>query len=229
MRKIIVAIDGYSSCGKSTLAKQLAKELGYIYVDTGAMYRAVAYYANQHGFFEKNALSVSKLLEVLPKINITFSFNSQLNESETCLNGKNIEPFIRTIEISNQVSRIAQIKEVREKMVDLQQAMGKGKGLIMDGRDIGSVVFPDAELKLFMTASPEIRAKRRFDELKAKGDDVSYEEVFTNITLRDNDDTTRSENPLIKAHDAVVIDNSNLTPTEQFNLALKLAQDIINS
>ena len=228
MRKIVIAIDGYSSCGKSTLAKQLAKELGYVYVDTGAMYRAVAYYANQHGFFDKNALSVSKLLEALPKINITFSFNSQLNKSETCLNGVNIEPHIRTIEISNQVSRIAQIKEVREKMVDLQQAMGKGKGLIMDGRDIGSVVFPNAELKLFMTASPEIRAKRRFNELITKGDNVSYEEVFTNITLRDNDDTTRSENPLIKAQDAVVIDNSNLTPTEQFNIALKLAQDIIN-
>ncbi len=229
MKKIVIAIDGYSSCGKSTLAKQLAKELGYVYVDTGAMYRAVAYYANQHGFFDKNALSVSKLLEALPKIDITFSFNSQFNKSETCLNGVNIEQYIRTIEISNQVSRIAQIKEVREKMVDLQRAMGKGKGLVMDGRDIGSVVFPDAELKLFMTASPEIRAKRRFDELKAKGDHVTFEEVFTNITLRDNDDTTRSENPLIKAENAVIIDNSNLSPTEQFSLALNLAKDIINN
>lgn len=229
MKKIVIAIDGYSSCGKSTLAKQLAKELGYVYVDTGAMYRAVAYYANQHGFFDKNALSVSKLLEALPKIDITFSFNSQFNKSETCLNGINIEQYIRTIEISNQVSRIAQIKEVREKMVDLQRAMGKGKGLVMDGRDIGSVVFPDAELKLFMTASPEIRAKRRFDELKAKGDKVTFEDVFTNITLRDNDDTTRSENPLIKAENAVIIDNSNLSPTEQFSLALNLAKDIINN
>lgn len=229
MKKIVIAIDGYSSCGKSTLAKQLAKELGYVYVDTGAMYRAVAYYANQHGFFDKNALSVSKLLEALPKIDITFSFNSQFNKSETCLNGINIEQYIRTIEISNQVSRIAQIKEVREKMVDLQRVMGKGKGLVMDGRDIGSVVFPDAELKLFMTASPEIRAKRRFDELKAKGDKVTFEDVFTNITLRDNDDTTRSENPLIKAENAVIIDNSNLSPTEQFSLALNLAKDIINN
>lgn len=227
MKKIIIAIDGYSSCGKSTLAKQLAKELGYVYVDSGAMYRAVAYYANQHGFFDKNALSVSKLLEILPRINITFSFNSQFNKSETYLNGVNIEQYIRTIEISNQVSKIAQIKEVRDKMVDLQRAMGKEKGLVMDGRDIGSVVFPDAELKLFMTASPEIRAKRRFDELKAKGDKVTFEDVFTNITLRDNDDTTRLENPLIKADDAVIIDNSNLSPTEQFSLALKLAKDII--
>lgn len=229
MKKIVIAIDGYSSCGKSTLAKQLAKELGYVYVDTGAMYRAVAYYANQHGFFDKNALSVSKLLEALPKIDITFSFNSQFNTSETCLNGINIEQYIRTIEISNQVSRIAQIKEVREKMVDLQRAMGKEKGLVMDGRDIGSVVFPDAELKLFMTASPEIRAKRRFDELIAKGDKVTFEDVFTNITLRDNDDTTRSENPLIKAENAVIIDNSNLSPTEQYSLALNLAKDIINN
>lgn len=227
MGKIIIAIDGYSSCGKSTLAKQLAKALGYIYVDTGAMYRAVAYYANQHGFFDKNALSVSRLLEALPKINITFSFNPQLNKSETCLNGENIEQYIRTIEISNQVSKIAQIKEVREKMVDLQRAMGEQKGLVMDGRDIGSVVFPKAELKLFMTASPEIRAKRRYDELITKGDKVSFEEVLTNITLRDNDDTTRSENPLIKADDAVVIDNSNLTQDEQYQLALKLAKDCI--
>lgn len=229
MKKIIIAIDGYSSCGKSTLAKQLAKELGYIYVDTGAMYRAVAYYANQHGFFEKNALSVSKLLLALPKINITFSFNPTSNISETCLNGVNIEQYIRTIEISNQVSKIAQIKEVRDKMVELQRAMGQEKGLVMDGRDIGSVVFPNAELKLFMTASPEIRAKRRYDELKLKGDNVSFEEVFTNITLRDCDDTTRSENPLIKADDAVIIDNSNLTPTEQFSLTLKLVQNIITS
>jgi len=228
MKKIVIAIDGYSSCGKSTLAKQLAKELGYIYVDTGAMYRAVAYYASQEGFFDKNVLSVSKLLAALPKINITFSFNTALNTSETCLNGKNIEQFIRTIDISNKVSRIAQIKEVRDKMVDLQRAMGKDKGLVMDGRDIGSVVFPDAELKLFMTASPEIRAKRRFDELTAKGDKVTYEEVLTNITLRDNDDTTRSENPLIKAENAVVIDNSKMTQVEQYELALNFVKNIIN-
>ncbi len=228
MKKIVIAIDGYSSCGKSTLAKQLAKELGYIYVDTGAMYRAVAYYASEHGFFDKNILSVSRLLEALPKINITFSFNSALNKSDTCLNGVNVEQFIRTIDISNKVSRIAQIKEVRDKMVDLQRAMGNDKGLVMDGRDIGSVVFPDAELKLFMTASPEIRAKRRFDELKAKGDKVTYEEVLTNITLRDNDDTTRSENPLIKAENAVVIDNSEMTQVEQYKLALNLVKNIIN-
>lgn len=229
MKKIVIAIDGYSSCGKSTLAKQLAKELGYVYVDTGAMYRAVAFYASENGFFEKNILSVSSLLKALPAINISFSFNSQLNKSETCLNGENVEQFIRSIDISNKVSRIAQIKEVRDKMVDLQRAMGNEKGLVMDGRDIGSVVFPKAELKLFMTASPEIRAKRRFEELKAKGDSATFEEVLTNITLRDNDDTTRSENPLIKSEDAIVIDNSNITQQEQFTLALNLANQIINS
>lgn len=227
MKKIVIAIDGYSSCGKSTLAKQLAKELGYIYVDTGAMYRAVAYYASENGFFNKNVLNVSSLLKALPEINITFSFNSQINKSETCLNGVNIEQFIRSIDISNKVSRIAQIKEVRDKMVDLQRAMGQEKGLVMDGRDIGSVVFPKAELKLFMTASPEIRATRRFDELIAKGDTVTFEEVLTNITLRDNDDTTRSEDPLIKSDDAVVIDNSNITRKEQFDFALNLANSII--
>ncbi|MCB0409473.1 MAG: (d)CMP kinase [Flavobacteriales bacterium] len=229
MKKITIAIDGYSSCGKSTLAKQIAAALNYIYIDTGAMYRAVSLYAKQHGFFENNSLEVGKLLNALPEINISFSYNASTNKSETYLNGENVEKDIRTIEISNLESKIAQIKEVRKKLIDLQRQMGKDKGLVMDGRDIGSVVFPDAELKLFMTASPEIRAKRRYEELIAKGDDVNYEDVLANITLRDNDDTSRTENPLIRASDAIVIDNSNITQDEQFTLAMKYASEIINS
>ncbi|MCC7331066.1 MAG: (d)CMP kinase [Flavobacteriales bacterium] len=228
MKKIVIAIDGYSSCGKSTLAKQLAKELGYVYIDTGAMYRAVAYYADSCGYFDSNSLAVTELIKDLPKILISFRYNSSLEKSETILNGQNIEQHIRSIKISNYVSKIAQIKEVRLKLIELQRAMGKEKGIVMDGRDIGSVVFPDAELKLFMTASPEIRAQRRYDELVAKGEKVTFEEVFSNIILRDNDDTTRSENPLIKASDAVVIDNSELTQVEQFEITLKMALSKIN-
>lgn len=229
MKKIIIAIDGYSSCGKSTLAKQLAKALNYVYVDTGAMYRAVSLYAVQNGLIDNNALEVSELLKCLPSINISFSYNPKENKSETFLNGVNVEKDIRSIEISNHVSKVAQIKEVRKKMIELQREMGKDKGLVMDGRDIGSVVFPNAELKLFMTASPEIRAQRRFEELTSKGDRVSFEDVLANITLRDNDDTSRTENPLIKADDAIVIDNSDITQNEQFELALQYAQNIINS
>jgi cytidylate kinase len=227
MKKIIIAIDGYSSCGKSTLAKQIAQELNYVYVDTGAMYRAVSLYAVQKGFIENNVLEVTNFLKELPSITISFSYNLAQNKSETFLNGVNVEQDIRTIEISNHVSKIAQIREVREKMVELQRAMGEEKGLVMDGRDIGSVVFPNAELKLFMTASPKIRAQRRFDELKAKGDNVSFDDVMANIVLRDNDDTSRTENPLIKAKDAIVIDNSYLTQEEQFKLALNYAKNII--
>lgn len=228
MKKITIAIDGYSSCGKSTLAKQMAKALGYIYVDTGAMYRAVSLYAMQQGFIENNILEVGKLLDSLPDIHISFSYNPETNKAETCLNGENVEKDIRSIEISNHVSKVAQIKEVRKKMIELQREMGKNKGLVMDGRDIGSVVFPSAELKLFMTASPEIRAKRRYDELLEKGDDVSFSDVLANITLRDNDDTSRTENPLIKADDAIVIDNSDITQNEQFELAMSYAMKIID-
>lgn len=229
MKNVVIAIDGYSSCGKSTLAKQLAKELNYVYVDTGAMYRAVALYAINNKFIENNVLEISKLLNNLNTISISFSYNISLNKSETILNGINVENEIRSIEVSNQVSKIAQIKEVRDKMVDLQREMGKSKGLVMDGRDIGSVVFPDAELKLFMTASPEVRAKRRYDELISKGNNVSFEEVMSNIILRDNDDTSRSENPLIKADDAIVIDNTNINTEEQFTLALNYTKKVIES
>jgi len=227
MKKIIIAIDGYSSCGKSTLAKQIAQKLNYIYIDTGAMYRAVSLYAAQNNIIDGNSLEVGKLLTSLPNIKISFSYNLKTNKSETFLNGINVEQDIRTIEISNHVSKIAQIKEVRQKMVQLQREIGAEKGLVMDGRDIGSIVFPDAELKLFMTASPKIRAQRRYDELKAKGDDVSFEDVMANITLRDNDDTSRTENPLIRAENAIIIDNSDISPKEQFELALNYANKII--
>lgn len=225
MKKIIIAIDGYSSCGKSTLAKQLARKLNYVYIDTGAMYRAVALFALENGFIDTHFFDEKALIQALSKINVSFSFNSDLNTSETFLNGKNIEKEIRGITISNLVSKIAKIKEVRTKMVELQREMGKKKGLVMDGRDIGSVVFPNAELKIFMTAAFEIRAKRRFDELQAKGDTISYEDVLNNIISRDDDDTSRTENPLIKADDAIVIDNSNINQEEQFQLVMRLVNE----
>ena len=227
MNKIIIAIDGYSSCGKSTLAKQLAKALNYVYVDTGAMYRAVALYALENNLISLHHFNKQELINQLTNIDVSFKFNASLNTSETYLNGENIEQEIRGITISNLVSKIAKVKEVRKKMVALQQKMGKNKGLVMDGRDIGSVVFPNAELKIFMTAAFEIRAKRRFDELKSKGDNTSYEAVLENIISRDDDDTSRTENPLIKSDDAIVIDNSSINQTEQFELVMKLINEKI--
>ena len=228
MSKIIIAIDGYSSCGKSTLAKQLAQELNYIYIDTGAMYRAVTLYAIQNNIIIDNLLNKEKLISNLDNINVSFSYNPTLNTSETFLNGKNIEKDIRGLAVSNQVSKVARISAVRSKMVDIQRKLGKEKGLVVDGRDIGSVVFPDAALKLFMTAHHTIRAKRRFDELKAKDEEVNYEDILENIESRDNDDTSRSSNPLIQVDDAVVIDNSEITQQEQFNIALNLAKSKIS-
>ncbi len=222
--KIIVAIDGYSSCGKSTLAKQIAKEKGYIYVDTGAMYRAIALYSIRNKIISDAHFDEQKLIESLPEIKVSFSYNPTLNASETYLDGENIEKEIRGIAVSNQVSKVAQIKEVRAKLVEVQRELGKAKGLVMDGRDIGSVVFPNAELKIFMTADHNVRAQRRFDELQAKGDNIPFEDVLENITKRDNDDTSRSENPLIQAEDAIVIDNSEITQDEQ----LKIALDYVN-
>ena len=220
MGKIIVAIDGYSSCGKSTMAKQMAKSLNYIYIDTGAMYRAVTLYALRNGFLASGTLNQSDLINALDQINVAFKHNSTTNTSETFLNGENIEQEIRALEVSNHVSKIAQVKEVRAKMVDLQREMGRDRGLVMDGRDIGTVVFPNAELKIFMTADYQIRAQRRFDELQAKGDSITYEAVLENINSRDMDDTSRTENPLIQADDAIVIDNSNITAEEQLQIAL---------
>ncbi|PCI93373.1 MAG: cytidylate kinase [Flavobacteriales bacterium] len=218
--KIIIAIDGYSSCGKSTLAKQVAKEKNYLYIDTGAMYRAVALYALRNGFISQDNFNQKALIDSLTKIKVSFSHNSELNCSETYLNGENIEKEIRGITISNHVSKIAQVKEVRAKLVEIQREIGAEKGLVMDGRDIGTVVFPNAELKIFMTAHYKIRAQRRFDELQAIGDDITFEEVLNNIVSRDNDDTSRSENPLIQAEDAIVIDNSEITQGEQLKLVL---------
>ena len=221
--KITIAIDGFSSTGKSTVAKQLAKELGYIYVDTGAMYRAVALYAIQNNYINEGDINVDKLIESLDKINIDFKYNAQLGFSEVYLNGVNVETEIRGMEVSSYVSKVASISAVRQKLVALQQEMGKAKGIVMDGRDIGTVVFPNAELKLFMTASAETRAQRRFDELQAKGNtEVSYKEVYNNVVERDTLDTTRTDSPLEIAKDAIEIDNSDLSREEQFNKILSL-------
>lgn len=222
MQPITIAIDGYSSTGKSTLAKQLAKHLGYVYVDTGAMYRAVTFFAMQNNLVSKSILDKDKLINKLPEIKLHFVFNAELGFGEMYLNNINVEKEIRTIEVSRLVSKIAEITEVRAKLVEQQQEMGKQKGIVMDGRDIGTVVFPDAEIKLFMTASPEIRAKRRFDELIEKGEYVLYEEVLQNVQERDYIDTHRKDSPLIKASDAIEIDNSNITRIEQLELVLKI-------
>ena len=211
MNKITIAIDGFSSTGKSTLAKQLAKQLGYIYVDTGAMYRAVAFFAMQNKFIGADGFNKKALIEALPNIKLEFKFNIDLGFAEMYLNDENVEKQIRTIEVSNFVSKVAEVSEVRAKLVEQQQEMGKNKAIVMDGRDIGTVVFPDAELKIFMTASAETRAQRRFDELQQKGDSVSYEDVLKNVIERDYIDTHREDSPLIIAEDAIEIDNSYLT------------------
>lgn len=223
MNKITIAIDGFSSTGKSTVAKQLAKALGYIYVDTGAMYRAVTFYAMDKGLINESDFNIEALIYQLPKISISFKFNEALGFAEVYLNGKNIEKKIRTLEVSSFVSKVAAISEVRQKLVEQQQKMGQDKGVVMDGRDIGTVVFPEAELKLFMTASAETRAKRRYQELLERGEQVSYEDVLANVQERDHIDSTRDDSPLTKAKDAIEIDNSNMTLDEQFNKIFQLA------
>lgn len=227
--KITIAIDGFSSTGKSTLAKQLAKHLGYIYVDTGAMYRAVAYFAMQKGFITSSTFDKSALIAALPTIQLSFEFNEKLGFAEMYLNNENVETQIRTIEVSNYVSKVAEVSAVRAKLVEQQQEMGKNKGIVMDGRDIGTVVFPEAELKIFMTASAATRAQRRFAELQQKGDEVSYEEVLKNVEERDYIDTHRADSPLIIANDAIEIDNSDLSKEEQFKIVLDLVDDVINA
>ena len=227
MKKITIAIDGFSSTGKSTLAKQLAAALGYVYVDTGAMYRAVAYFAMQHNLVSESHIDKSGLINELPNINLRFQFNPILGFAEMYLNNENIETQIRTIEVSRRVSKVAEVSEVRAKLVEQQQAMGQDKGIVIDGRDIGTVVFPEAELKLFMNASSKTRAQRRFDELKEKGQHVTFEEVLHNVEERDYIDTHRDDSPLVKAADAIEIDNSAMSKTEQFELVLKLVQDKI--
>ena len=225
-KKITIAIDGFSSTGKSTLAKQLANHLGYVYVDTGAMYRAVTLFAMEHGYINADSFDKQALINGLPYIKLQFKFNPDLGFAEMYLNDVNVETKIRTIEVSNFVSKVAEVSEVRAKLVEQQKEMGKDKGIVMDGRDIGTVVFPDAELKIFMTASATTRAQRRFDELQQKGDDVTFEEVLKNVEERDYIDTHRKDSPLVMAEDAIEIDNSHLNREEQFTLVLDLVNDI---
>ena len=227
MRKITIAIDGYSSTGKSTLAKQLAQSLGYAYVDTGAMYRAVTLLAIRNEFVGNGSERLQELVQLLPKIQLKFVPNAELGFSEMYLNGENVEKEIRQMEVSQHVSRIAEIEQVRYKLVDMQKAMGKDKGIVMDGRDIGTTVFPDAELKIFMTASLQARAARRYKELLEKGEKVSYEEVLKNVQKRDYIDTHREFSPLKKADDAITFDNSDMGLREQFERLESIARRYI--
>ena len=233
MKKIIVAIDGYSSCGKSTIAKALAKYAGYTYVDTGAMYRAIGLYTILKGvepvFNDRNELTEEckrQIIALLPDIRVGFV---QVDGAQhVTLNGEDVEKQIRTLEAGNRASLVSQIKEVRAYLVAQQQAMGDDKGIVMDGRDIGTVVFPNAELKLFLTASPEVRAQRRFDELVAKGEKPDYAAVLTDVNDRDYRDTHRAESPLRQAEDAIVVDNSHMTPDEQMQVIIRLFENKIN-
>lgn len=222
MKKIIIAIDGFSSTGKSTVAKQLAEHLGYIYVDSGAMYRAITWFAMQNKFIDDSHFDIEGLVSQLHKVKISFKLNKALGLAEVYLNEINVEKEIRTLEVSSFVSQVSTIPEVRYLMVRQQQQLGKEKGIVMDGRDIGTVVFPEAELKIFLKASAETKAKRRYKELKARGDKVSYNAVLRNVQERDYIDSHRETSPLVKANDAIEIDNSNLTLTEQFDKILQL-------
>ncbi|WP_224491054.1 (d)CMP kinase [Robertkochia flava] len=230
MAKITIAIDGFSSTGKSTVARQLADALDYIYVDSGAMYRAVTFFAINHGIIDpgSGAFDREALLEQLPQIKVAFRKNENTGKAEVCLNDESVEDRIRTMEVSSFVSTVAAIPEVRQKLVEQQRLMGKNKGVVMDGRDIGTVVFPDAELKLFMTASPKIRATRRYKELLEKGEEITYEKVLENVEARDLADSTRKDSPLIKAEDAVEIDNSDMGEKEQFERILSHARNLIS-
>jgi cytidylate kinase len=226
-KKITIAVDGHSSTGKSTLAKQIAKALNYIYIDTGAMYRAVTYFALRNGLIDKDHFDKEQLISLLNQIDISFKFNPDLGFAEVYLNGENIEKYIREMEVSSFVSDIATVPEIRAKLVAQQQAIGKESGVVMDGRDIGSVVFPDAELKIFMTARPEVRAQRRYDEMIGKGQKVNFDDVLQNVIKRDRIDSSRSASPLTKTDDAIEIDNSEMTRKEQFEKVLALAMDRI--
>lgn len=222
MKKITIAIDGYSSCGKSTMAKALAKKLGYVYVDTGAMYRSVTLFAIRHQLFnEDGSVKTEELRQLMPEIHISFKLNEQTGLPDTYLNGEFVEREIRGMEVSSHVSPIAAIPFVREALVKQQQAMGRERGVVMDGRDIGTVVFPDAELKIFVTASPEVRAQRRYDELQAKGQPADYADILKNVQQRDYIDTHRETSPLRQAPDALVLDNSHMTIAEQDEWLMK--------
>ncbi len=228
MKKITIAIDGYSSCGKSTMAKDLAREIGYVYVDSGAMYRAVTLYALEHGFIAKGgSIDVEGLQTAMSDIQIAFQFNPERGRPDTYLNGVRVEDRIRTLEVSSHVSPIAALGFVREEMVRQQQRMGQEGGIIMDGRDIGTTVFPHAELKIFVTASAEIRAQRRYDELTAKGEVCDMQEILRNVEERDYIDTHRDISPLRQADDAIVLDNSHLTIEDQKQWLLRAYQHVI--
>jgi cytidylate kinase len=227
MSKITIAIDGYSSTGKSTVAKQLADHLGYVFVDSGAMYRAVTLFAMRKGYVSNTGFNKLEIKESLSKISLSFRKENENNKTEIYLNGENVEREIRTMEVSELVSTVATLSSVRKKLVAEQKKMGEQKGVVMDGRDIGTIVFPNAELKIFMTASAETRARRRFDELIKRGDVIAFNDVFNNVTERDHIDTTRKDSPLIKAEDAIEIDNSDMNKEDQFHIILQLAKDRI--
>lgn len=226
-KRITIAVDGYSSCGKSTLARDIAKALNYAYVDTGAMYRAVTYFALNNGLINGKKLDIETLIEELDELSIRFNFNPETGVSEILLNSENVEQEIRQMDVNDWVSQVAAVPEVRRKMVSLQQSMGKEKGIAMDGRDIGTTVFPDAELKLFMTADLDVRARRRRDEMEAKNMLVTMEEIKANLAHRDQEDMSRKESPLRKADDAIVLDNTNLNREQQLTFALEKASKFI--
>ncbi len=225
-KKIIIAIDGYSACGKSTFAREIAARLGYIFIDTGAMYRAVTLYGLRHGAIRDDRVDETALVALLPEVNITFAFNPDRGASDVILNGENVETQIRSLEVSDYVSRVSQIAAVRQKLVDMQQRMGEQKGVVMDGRDIGTVVFPNAELKIFMTADPEVRAQRRYAELKAKGQQPSLEEIAANLRERDYADEHRAISPLRQAPDARVLDNSRMSVAQQMDWVMDLIEKL---
>lgn len=228
MKKIVIAIDGYSSCGKSTMAKNLARQLGYVYVDTGAMYRAVTLYALRHQLFEADGeVDAASLQQVMPDIRISFQFNAQTGKPDTYLNDELVEQEIRTMQVSERVSKIAALPFVRTALVAQQQRMGKDKGIVMDGRDIGTVVFPHAELKIFVTASAEVRAQRRYDELQLKGMPARYDDILKNVQERDYIDSHREVSPLRKSEDAIELDNSNLTIDEQQQWLLQQVDKVL--
>ena len=228
-KKIIIALDGFSSCGKSTFAKAIAARLGYIFIDTGAMYRAVTLYALEQGAIGENGVDEAAVVQLLPQINISFRFNAERGASDVYVNGELVEDKIRSIEVSNAVSSVSSIGAVREKLVAMQQQMGRERGVVMDGRDIGTVVVPDAELKIFMTAVATVRAQRRYAELTAKGDNVTLEEILENVISRDKADMERAISPLRQAEDAVVLDNSHMSVEEQMAWFMERYEAIVNA